>query len=85
LAPHRLGSPDRDYGLFTKVDPLAPLLATAVHVVVLVGDVLIPAFTAIELVPLPIVIAREKIVAIPAAWATVWQTRWTKLSADGLQ
>src|SRR5215203_6448704 len=42
------------------------LLATAVHIVVLASDVFVPAFTAIELVPLLIIDASKNIVAIPA-------------------
>jgi len=49
-------------------------LATAIHIVVLVSDVFVPASTAIELVP-PIIIGIKLIVAISAiddVVATVW-------------
>jgi len=50
------------------------LLAAAIHIVVLVSNVFVPASTAIELVP-PIIIGIKLIVAIPAiddVVATVW-------------
>jgi len=49
-------------------------LATAIHIVVLVSDVFVPASTAIELVP-PIITGIKLIVAIPAiddVFAQVW-------------
>jgi hypothetical protein len=50
-------------------------LATAIHIVVLVSNVFVPASTAIELVP-PIIVGIKIIVAIPAiddVVATVWE------------
>jgi hypothetical protein len=49
-------------------------LATAIHIVVFVSDVFVPASTAIELVP-PIITGIKLIVAIPAiddVFAPVW-------------
>src|SRR5215212_2130506 len=71
--PFWLDPPNQGYGLFTNVLGHAPnpdlLLATAVHIVVLVkseGKVAVLAFAAIELVPLPIPLRVYPIVAIPA-------------------
>jgi hypothetical protein len=52
--------------LENRLSRLPLLLATAVHVVVLIRKVVVPTFTAIELVPLPSVPGSvQGIVAIP--------------------